>query len=307
MEMMNGPVLCVMAAGMGSRFGGLKQIQQVDDGGHSLMDYAIYDAKKAGFSEVVFIIREEFADAFREAVGDRVAEKMPVQYVFQALDRLPQGAEIPEGREKPWGTTHAIWCAADALRDKTFVTINADDFYGYDSFRLASAFTAEGGPDNEFACIGYNVVKTLSPSGTVSRGICRVDGEGKLVRIDERKEIKLEDEKGFFTLDGGETYEPIPEDAVASMNMWVFRPGFIRDIEKTFPERLAAGIRENPLKYEETLSDAVQDILNRNEGEVRIIPTGAEWFGMTYPEDLPEVKRKLAEMQAAGEYPADRW
>ena len=307
MEMMNGPVLCVMAAGMGSRFGGLKQIQKVDDQGHSLMDYAIYDAKKAGFSEVVFIIREEFSDAFKEAVGNRVAKSFPVQYVYQALDRLPEGAAVPADREKPWGTTHAIWCAADALRGKSFVTINADDFYGFDSFRLAAEFTAENGPEDEFACIGYNVVKTLSPSGTVSRGICRVDEQGNLIRIDERKEIKLEDNRGYYTLDGGASYHLIDADSVASMNMWVFRPGFIRDIEKTFPERLLAGMKENPLKFEETLSDAVQDILDRKEGSVRIIPTGAEWFGMTYPEDLPDVKNKLADMTLNGDYPSEQW
>lgn len=301
------PVLVVMAAGMGSRFGGLKQIQKVDDQGHSLMDYAIYDAVKAGFGEVVFIIRESFAEEFKEAVGNRVAAKVPVSYVYQALDGIPEGCSIPEGRVKPWGTTHAIWSARKELKGKSFITINADDFYGYEAFKLAYDFIMASEADNEHAAIGYNVAKTLSPAGFVSRGICKVDAEGNLLRIDERKEIKLEDGKGFFTLDGGETFTEIPEDAAASMNMWVFNPQFIDDIEVTFPERLKKGIEENPLKFEETLSDAVQNILERNGCSVKVVPTDAEWFGMTYIEDLDDVKNKLAQLTVEGSYPSEEW
>jgi Nucleoside-diphosphate-sugar pyrophosphorylase involved in lipopolysaccharide biosynthesis/translation initiation factor 2B, gamma/epsilon subunits (eIF-2Bgamma/eIF-2Bepsilon) len=301
------PVLVVMAAGMGSRFGGLKQIQKVDEQGHSLMDYAIYDAIKAGFSEVVFIIRESFADEFKEAVGNRVAAKVPVSYVYQALEEIPEGCTVPDGREKPWGTTHAIWSARKELKGKSFITINADDFYGFSSFKLAYDFIMASEADNQHACIGYSVVKTLSPMGHVSRGICKVDAEGNLVRIDERKEIKLEDGRGYFTLDGGETYSIIPEDAAASMNMWVFNPQFIDDIEVTFPERLKKGIEEKPLKFEETLSDAVQNILERQECSVKVVPTDAEWFGMTYIEDLDDVKNKLAQLTVEGSYPSEEW
>ena len=269
-------VLVVMAAGMGSRFGGLKQIQKVDEMNHSLMDYAIYDGIKAGFNELVFIIREDFADAFKEAVGNRISKKIPVTYVYQSLEDIPSGKSIPEGRVKPWGTTHAIWSAREALKGKSFITINADDYYGYDAFKRAYDFIQSTEDVNEHACISYNVVKTLSKSGTVSRGICKVDENGWLVRIDERKEIKLEDGRGYFTLDGGASYHLIPADAAASMNMWVFNPGFIDDITVTFPERLGKGIEENPLKFEETLSDAVQNMLEREKCGVRVIPTSGD-------------------------------
>ncbi len=301
------PVLVVMAAGMGSRFGGLKQIQKVDDQGHSLMDYAIFDAVKAGFGEVVFIIRESFAAEFKEAVGNRVAAKVPVSYVYQSLDEIPEGCSVPDKREKPWGTTHAIWSARKELKGKSFITINADDFYGYESFKLAYDFIMASEQDNIHACIGYDVVKTLSPSGTVSRGICKVDDEGYLERIDERKEIKLDEGRGYYTLDAGKTFHLIPTSASASMNMWVFNPQFVNDIEVTFPERLKNGIAENPLKFEETLSDAVQNILERNECRVKVVPTNAEWFGMTYIEDLEDVKNKLEQLTAEGKYPSEEW
>ncbi len=302
------PTLVVMAAGLGSRFGGLKQITAVDEKGHALMDYAIYDAKKAGFGEVVFIIRHEFAEDFKKAVGDRVSKNLPVTYAYQELEMLPDGIKVPEDRKKPWGTTHALYCARKELKGKNFLTVNADDYYGYESFKLAADFlTKENADVNEFGIIGYDVVKTLTENGTVSRGICKVDKESNLLRIDERKEIKLEDGRGYFTLDGGSTYSLIPQDAVASMNMWAFRSGFIDDIEETFPERLSRGVKENPLKFEETLSDAVQDILNREKGNVKIISSPEKWFGMTYKEDIDEVKEKIQELTDEGAYPRGDW
>lgn len=301
------PVLVVMAAGLGSRFKGLKQITGVDDRNHSLMDYAIYDAMQSGFGEVVFIIRREFEKQFREAVGDRVAKKIKVTYAFQALDAVPDGTEVPAGREKPWGTTHAIWSAREALRGKRFLTVNSDDFYGRDAFRLAAEFFRENPDPDVHGCLGYSVVKTLDSAGTVSRGICKKDPAGYLERIDERKEIKLEDGRGYYTLDHGASFHLIPGDAVASMNMWAFQPGFIADVEKTFPERFRIGISENPLGFEETLSDAVQNMLERGTGRVKIVPVNADWFGMTYADDLKAVRKKLADLVAAGEYPEGEW
>ena len=300
----NKPALVVMAAGLGSRFKGLKQIQSVDDSGHVLIDYAIYDAIEAGFGEVVFIIRRDFEDAFKKAIGDRVSEKIKVSYVFQSLDDVPGDIDFPEGRVKPWGTTHAIWSAREVLKGKGFLTINADDFYGRGAFELAADFLINEEKDTNHACIGYDLVRTLSDKGTVSRGICKLDADGFLDRIDERKKIKLEDGKGFFTLDDGATFTEIPEGAVASMNLWAFKPGFIDDITVTFKERFVKGVAENPEGFEETLSDAVQDILERGAGTVRCIPTDETWFGMTYIEDLDKVKDMLKDLTEKGVY---RW
>ncbi len=300
----NKPALVVMAAGLGSRFKGLKQIQSVDDAGHVLIDYAIYDAIEAGFGEVVFIIRRDFEDAFKEAIGDRVSEKIKVSYVFQSLDDVPGDIDFPEGRVKPWGTTHAIWSAREVLKGKGFLTINADDFYGRGAFELAADFLINEEKDTNHACIGYDLVRTLSDKGTVSRGICKLDADGYLDRIDERKKIKLEDGKGFFTLDDGATFTEIPEGAVASMNLWAFKPGFIDDITVTFKDRFVKGVAENPEGFEETLSDAVQDILERGAGTVKCIPTDETWFGMTYIEDLDKVKDMLKDLTEKGVY---RW
>ncbi|MCR5148204.1 MAG: nucleotidyltransferase [Eubacterium sp.] len=306
-EVKEAPVLVVMAAGMGSRFGGLKQIEDVDGRGHALIDYAVYDAALAGFEEVVFIIREEIAEDFKKIVGNRIAEKLPVKYVYQALDMIPDGVSVPEGRNKPWGTTHAIWCCREVLRGRSFLTVNADDFYGREAFIDAVKFFEEDGPDNEFGIIGYNVVGTLNEKFTVSRGICSVDENSYLKRIDERKEIKLEAGRGYFTLDGGVTYTIIPSDAVASMNLWAFRPAFMEDLITNYENRLKAGILQNPLKYEETLSDAVQSILERKECTVKVVNTSAKWFGMTYREDIPQVKAELDSLTEAGVYPGGNW
>lgn len=302
-----GPVLVVMAAGMGSRFGGLKQIADVDGRGHALIDYAVYDAAVAGFEEVVFIIRKDIADDFKNAVGNRIAKKIPVTYVYQSLDMIPEDMMVPEDRKKPWGTTHAIWCCRDVLKGRDFLTVNADDFYGRQAFADAISFFKEDAPDNLYGIIGYNVVSTLNEKFTVSRGICSVDDNDMLKRIDERKEIKLEAGRGYYTIDGGVTYNLIATDAVASMNLWAFRPAFIEDLVVSFESRLRAGIQNEPLKFEETLSDAVQNILERNAGSVKIVRTDAKWFGMTYREDVEQVKAELDRLTDEGVYPEGEW
>ena len=301
------PVLVVMAAGMGSRFGGLKQVTTVDEMGHALMDYAIYDAYRGGFRKVVFIIRKSFEEEFKLKSGNRIAKKMKVSYVFQELSQLPEGVEIPEGREKPWGTTHALFCCKDELEGHPFLTVNADDYYGVDAFKIAYDFLSSEDGDDKHAIIGYDAVRTLSEFGNVSRGICQCDDQGNLIRIDERKEIKLEDGVGYYTLDGGETWNAIPEKATASMNMWAFNPGFLRDLAGCFQERLKKGIEANPLKFEETISDAVQNMMERGKGSVVVLPTTSTWFGMTYQEDIASVTDALRVLMDAGVYPEKDW
>ena len=299
---MDKPILVVMAAGMGSRFGGLKQIADADGKGHALIDYAVADALRAGFGEVVFIIRKDISDDFIESVGKRIQDVTKVTYVYQDLSMIPDGEEIPEGRVKPWGTTHAIWCAREVLKGRQFLTVNADDFYGEGAYRVASDFFSRETDADVFANIGYEVVGTLSDKGTVSRGICKVE-DGNLVRIDERKKIKLENGKGFYTLDDGATYTEISADAVASMNMWAFNAGFIDDISESFEQRLRDGIKAKPLTFEETLSEAVQNMMERNAASVRVLPTDEEWMGMTYQEDMPMVRAHLLKLIDAGAYP----
>lgn len=306
-EKTGGPVLVVMAAGLGSRFKGLKQIQPVDDDNHILMDYAVYDALEVGFSEIVFIIRKDFEDKFKEAIGDRISAKCPVTYVYQSLDVYPGDVEISKDRTKPWGTTHALWSAREALKGKKFLTINADDFYGRGAYKAAYDFLTSTDEATHHGCICYNLVKTLSPTGTVSRGICKIDENGQLTRIDERKNIKLEDGRGYYTEDGGTTYQLIERDAFASMNLWAFGPGFIDDIEVSFKRRFEEGVRKSPDTFEETISDAVQDILTRNAGRVTCIPTDEKWFGMTYIDELDMVKDELKSLREDGVYVKEKW
>lgn len=302
-----GPVLVVMAAGLGSRFKGLKQIQSVDSYGHVLMDYSIYDAIEAGFSEIVFIIRQDFEEKFKSVIGDRIAKKLPVTYVYQSLDDIPVEVDVPKNRVKPWGTTHALWSARNALKGRKFLTINADDFYGRGAYIAAYDFLVNAKQTGDHGCICYDLVKTLSPSGAVSRGICQIDEAGMLVRIDERKNIRLEDERGYYTLDNGATYHLIPIGAQASMNLWAFSEGFIDDIEESFALRFKEGVIEKPDSFEETISDAVQSILERDKGTVRCIPVDEEWFGMTYSEELSLVKERLNELREEGVYVRETW
>lgn len=301
------PVLVVMAAGMGSRFKGLKQIQSVDDDGHVLMDYAIYDAIQAGFSEVVFIIRKDFEAKFRKSIGDRVEKKIPVTYVYQSIEDVPGKVEVPGTRVKPWGTTHALWSARKALKGKKFLTINADDFYGRGAYTAAFDFLSKASTPGEHGCICYDLIKTLSPTGTVSRGICQTNEDGSLNRIDERKNIKLEDGRGYYTVDGGVSYHLIQNGALASMNLWAFSEGFIDDIEESFKQRFEEGVTASPDTFEETISDAVQSILEREKGTVKCIPTDEQWFGMTYAEELDMVKNRLKELREEGVYVRDKW
>lgn len=300
--MLNSPVLVVLAAGMGSRYGGLKQIDKMDDYGNTLINFSLYDAKKAGFNDVLFIIRKDIEKDFSEVMGNRLGAFEHVEFAYQELDALPTWIKKPEGRIKPFGTTHALWCARKQLKGKQFVTINADDFYGYGSYKLAYDFLSKNKADNVHAIIGYELMKTLSPVGFVSRGVCLTDKNGILTKIDERKKIKLEDGAAYFTLDYGETFTRIPDGLTASMNMWAFNSGFMDNVSRTFTRRLDKGFKVRPDKFEETITEAVEHVMPKSV--IHVIPTNETWFGVTYKEDKPAVKASIEELIRQGKYPA---
>lgn len=296
------PVLVIMAAGMGSRFGGLKQLEPIDEENHILMDYSIYDALSAGFQQILVIIRRDFEQGFRETIGRQIEKKAAVKYAFQELDALPEGCSVPKGRQKPWGTAHALWCCRDVLRNMSFVTVNADDYYGEEAYRLAYRFLKNPTGQNEHALIGYDLKGTLSPNGTVSRGVCVTDAEGRLIRIDERKRVRLSNRGCEYASGDGNEWARIPDGALASMNLWAFRSGFLEELGAGFEGRLERGVRDKPLGFEETLTESVQDMLDRDACKVRVLPTKGKWIGMTYREDKVEVVRSINKMVKAGWY-----
>jgi len=290
--------LVVLAAGMGSRYGGLKQIDPVGPGGETVLDYAVFDALRAGFTRVVFVIRRDFEELFRAQIGARYAGRAEVDYVFQSLDRLPPGFTPPPGREKPWGTGHAVWCAREALAGN-FAVINADDFYGEESFaRLARflAATSAGPGAARFAMVGFQLANTLSEHGTVSRGVCTLDGTGALRSIVEQSGIAREE------VGPDRTY---PGETIVSMNCWGFTPALFDGLDAQFREFLAA--RGSEPKSEFYLPAAVSTMIARGEAVVQVLPTGSQWFGVTYREDKPRVEAAIADLVRLGKYPERLW
>jgi NDP-sugar pyrophosphorylase family protein len=286
--------LVVLAAGMGSRYGGLKQIDPVGPGGETVLDYAVFDALRAGFTRVVFVIRRDFEALFREQIGARYAGRAAVDYVFQSLDALPPGFTPPAGREKPWGTGHAVWCARDALPGN-FAVINADDFYGADSFaQLARFLTAARGGD--FAMVGFRLANTLSEHGAVSRGVTAAGPDQALRSIVEHTGIAPEDVGPGRKFSGEE---------IVSMNCWGFTPALFAGLDAQFREFLAA--RGGEPKSEFYLPAAVSALIGRGEAKVRVLPTASTWFGVTYREDKPRVQAAIAGLVAAGRYPGKLW
>ncbi len=300
---MKKPILVIMAAGMGSRFGGLKQIEPVDERGHIIMDFSIYDAALAGFEEVVFIIKEENEGLFKEAIGNRIAGKMKVHYCFQQLENLPVGVELPEGRQKPWGTAHAVLCAKEKIGGP-FVVINADDYYGREAFGLAYDFLASHQDEERFqyAMVGYRLENTVTDNGSVSRGVCTTDDQGKLVDITERTQIEKRGGAIAYTEDGGKTYVELTGDTPVSMNMWAFSRSFVEAIEAGFPAFLEKGLKENPLKCEYYLPAVVDQLLRQDMAQVQVLPTKDKWYGITYQEDKAEVMAAIREMEDNGYY-----
>ncbi len=295
------PTLVIMAAGMGSRYGGLKQMDPVGPNAETLLEYSIYDAIKAGFGKVVFVIRTDFAAEFKEQVGNRFADKIEVDYAFQALENLPEGYAVPAGRTKPWGTGQAVLACKDLVREP-FAVQNADDFYGAEAYQtIAEEFGRM--PAGESCMVGYRIRNTLSPHGSVSRGICETTN-GYLTGINERTHIES-DEAGVirFFEDGTETL--MTGDETCSMNFWGFLPSFFHTLEEKFAAFLDAKGQE--LKSEWYIPNIVDEMINREETRVKVLSCEGQWFGVTYPEDRPTVVAALRTMHANGIYPTPLW
>ena len=300
--------LVILAAGLGSRYGGLKQLDPMTEAGNFIIDFSIYDAIEAGFDHVVFIIKKENLTLFKETIGNRVEKKIRVSYVFQDVADLPCGLTLPEGRTKPWGTGHAIYCARGAIKEN-FAVINADDFYGRDTFmRLAEHLKTDYSADKtaHHCMVGFRLGNTLTENGTVSRGVCEVDSDGKLIVVTERTKIEKRDDCAAFLEDDGETWTDVSFDSIVSMNCWGFTPAILDRLEAEFVEFYHKNLN-NPLKCEFYLPFAVQQQKDEGLCDVTVYPTQSVWLGVTYPDDKPRVKADIAALIDQGEYPADLW
>ena len=306
---MKKPVLVVMAAGMGSRYGGLKQIDPVDKEGHIIMDFSIFDAVKAGFEKVVFIIKKENEQDFRAAIGDRLSEKIKVSYVFQELTNLPEGYVVPEGRVKPWGTGHAIMSCMGEI-DGPFVVINADDFYGSHAFQVAYDYLTTHQDEEgiyRYMMVGYRLENTLTDNGHVARGVCEMDAQGYLADIHERTHIEKRGNGAAYTEDEGKTWIPISGDATVSMNMWGFSESILRELQSRFSAFLEENLEKNPLKCEYFLPFVVDELLKEGRATVAVEKSQDKWFGVTYKEDKPMVMAAIQNLKDQGVYPAHLW
>ena len=293
---------------MGSRYGGLKQIDPVDSEGHIIMDFSIYDAKRAGFEKVVFIIKRENEADFKEAVGNRVAKYMDVAYAYQELANILGGYAVPEGRVKPWGTAHAVLSCMDIV-DGPFAVINADDYYGRDAFRLIYDYLASHADDEKYryTMVGYHLGNTVTDHGHVARGICSMNENGELVAIRERTRIEKREGKIAFTEDDGETWEVVPADTTVSMNMWGFTHSILKEIKAGFPAFLEEGLKTNPMKCEYFLPAVVSRLVEEDKATVAVLKSSDKWYGVTYKEDKPVVVAALQKMKEDGKYPMHLW
>lgn len=303
------PILVVMAAGMGSRYGGLKQIDPVGPSGEAILDYSLYDARRAGFETVVFIIKHEIEQAFQEAVGARALRAgFEVRYAYQQLDKLPEGFTVPEGRVKPWGTAHAILVAEEAIGEAPFAVINADDYYGPQGFRLVYDYLCSHADGDRFAwsMVGFLLKNTVSANGSVSRGVCVTDAAGNLHSVTERTCIAPYAGGIHYSEDGGESWTDLDENSVVSMNLWGFTPAYIAEAKAGFAAFLRENLPVNPLKCEYYLPSVVTAALQQGKADVRVLTSTDKWHGITYREDKPELVAALQQMSAQGLYPADR-
>lgn len=304
------PVLVVMAAGMGSRYGGLKQIDPVGSHGEVILDYSLYDAWRAGFETAVIIIKKAIEKDFLETVGARLKNcPMEIRYAYQELNMVPEGYTVPQERVKPWGTGHAVLCAREAIGDAPFAVINSDDYYGRSAFAEIYNYlcSAKDGEKYDYCLIGYELGKTVTEHGSVARGVCCVDEGGYLAAIDERTRIEKYPGGIHFTEDGGTTWTDLPENTPVSMNMWGYTQSFMRELEARFPLFLWHEVPANPQKAEFFLPVTVGTLLKERKVAVRVLRSADKWYGVTYAEDKPQVVAALAQMTEQGIYPDGLW
>lgn len=298
---MREPTLLILAAGIGSRFGGLKQITPVDDFGHSIIDFSLYDAYKAGFRKVAFVIKHEIEDDFMECIGRRIEKYFDVKYIYQQLDVLPEGFSIPEGRAKPWGTGHAVMCARGTV-DGPFAVINSDDFYGPTAYSALYDFLKEDRPENEHAMVAYLLKNTVTENGSVARGIC-TGKDGYLTDVVERTHIEKRGADGAYTEDDGKTWIPLDGDTLVSMNCWAFGNSLLEELYARFPAWLEENLPKNPLKCEYFLPFVVNDLIKESKADVRLLNCRETWYGITYRQDMESVVSAIKKMRESGKYP----
>jgi len=305
---MKKPVLVILAAGMGSRYGGLKQMDPVDNEGHKIIDFSIYDAKQAGFEKVVFIIKKEMEKDFRECVGDPISRHMEVEYVFQELTNVPDWFTIPEGREKPWGTTHALYCCKDVI-DGPFMVINADDYYGKSGYKTMYEYltTHEDDDKYRYAMVGYELGNTLTEKGSVTRGVCVTDEKGFLESIVEQKTLVKTETGAAYSEDDGVTFKPIDEKTPVSMNMWGFGKSIMGEFKEALDKFFKEKVAENPMKAECLIPTEVDVLLKADKATVEVLTSSDRWFGVTYKEDKPFVVESIKQLKDAGKYPVKLW
>ncbi len=306
---MNKPVLVVMAAGMGSRYGGMKQIDPVGKNGELIIDYSVFDAKRAGFETVIFIIKHEIEQTFKQAIGDRLSKVMNVQYAYQELTNLPSGYEIPNGRVKPFGTAHAV-LSAKSIINGPFAVINADDYYGVNAFKVMYDYLINT-PDSdniyEYAMVGYMLENTVTDNGYVSRGVCNTNNSGYLVDITERTRIETYDHGIHYTENDGKTWIDIASDTTVSMNMWGFNKSFLQELDNRFKEFLDIDVKQNPLKSEYFLPTVADDLIKEGKAQIKVLKSSDKWFGITYKEDKPTVVNAIEQKTSSGVYPQNLW
>lgn len=297
--------LVVLAAGMGSRYGGLKQIDKIGPNGEIILELSIYDAIKAGFDEVVFIIKHSIEKEFKEAIGNKISEQITVKYVYQDLEKIPEGCTIPEGREKPWGTGHALLCCEEIL-DNPFCVINSDDYYGQEAFHKIHEFLVNNNDDNDYAMVAYKLANTMSENGSVARGVCEAQNS-KLQSVTEYTCIEKHGDKIEYSLDGGNTWSEVDENSLVSLNFWGFKPSFIKKMKNDFVEFFKEEVPVNTLKAEFFIPKEVDKMIKSKEVQVEVLESDDRWYGVTYQEDKPKVKEGIQKLIEAGKYEVPLW